>query len=163
MLSLFPLLGGEFLPKLEEGNIWARATMPLSVSLSRAASVAQEARRIFLSFPQVSMVLSQVSRPDDGTDATGFFNAEFMVDLKPPGQWPSRLNKTELIRRIDEKLRDALPGVSFGYSQYIEDNVDEALSGVKAANSIKVFGPDLHIDEDIAGRVMAVLQTVPGI
>jgi cobalt-zinc-cadmium resistance protein CzcA len=163
VLSLFPLLGGEFLPKLEEGNIWARATMPLSVSLNRATTVAQEARRIFLSFPEVSMVLSQVGRPDDGTDATGFFNAEFLVNLKPLDQWPAHLNKAELIRRIDEKFRDALPGVSFGYSQYIEDNVDEALSGVKAANSIKVFGPDLRTDEDLAGRVMAVLQTVPGI
>jgi cobalt-zinc-cadmium resistance protein CzcA len=163
VLCLFPLLGGEFLPKLEEGNIWARATMPLSVSLNRATTVAQQARRIFLSFPEVSMVLSQVGRPDDGTDATGFFNTEFLVDLKPPDQWPSRLNKAELVHQIDEKLRDALPGVSFGYSQYIEDNVDEALSGVKAANSIKVFGPDLRNDEDITGRVMAVLQTVPGI
>jgi heavy metal efflux system protein len=163
VLSLFPLLGGEFLPKLEEGNIWARATMPLSVSLNRATTVAQEARRIFLSFPEVSMVLSQVGRPDDGTDATGFFNAEFLVNLKPLDQWPAHLDKAELIRRIDEKFRDALPGVSFGYSQYIEDNVDEALSGVKAANSIKVFGPDLRTDEDLAGRVMAVLQTVPGI
>jgi cobalt-zinc-cadmium resistance protein CzcA len=163
VLSLFPLLGGEFLPKLEEGNIWARATMPLSVSLNRATTVAQEARSIFLSFPEVSMVLSQVGRPDDGTDATGFFNAEFLVNLKPLNQWPAHLNKVELIRQIDEKFREALPGVSFGYSQYIEDNVDEALSGVKAANSIKVFGPDLRIDEDLASRVMAVLQTVPGI
>jgi cobalt-zinc-cadmium resistance protein CzcA len=163
VLSLFRLLGVEFLPKLEEGNIWARATMPLSVSLNRATSGAQEARRIFLSFPEVSTVLSQVGRPDDGTDATGFFTAEFMVDLKPPDQWPSHLSKTELVYQIDQELRDALPGVSFGYSQYIEDNVDEALSGVKAANSIKVFGPDLGIDEDIAGRVMEVLQAVPGI
>ena len=163
VLSLFPLLGGEFLPKLEEGNIWVRATLPLSVSLNRATTVAQEARSIFLSFPEVSMVLSQVGRPDDGTDATGFFNAEFLVDLKPLDQWPEHLNKAELISQIDEKLRDALPGVSFGYSQYIEDNVDEALSGVKAANSIKVFGPDLRIDEDLAVRVMAVLQTVSGI
>src|SRR6266851_5580202 len=155
VLCLFPLLGGEFLPKLEEGNIWARATMPLSVSLNRATTVAQEARRIFLSFPEVSMVLSQVGRPDDGTDATGFFNAEFLVNLKPLDQWPAHLKKEELIRQIDEKFRDALPGVSFGYSQYIEDNVDEALSGVKAANSIKVFGPDLRADEDLASRVMA--------
>jgi cobalt-zinc-cadmium resistance protein CzcA len=163
VLSLFPLLGGEFLPKLEEGNIWARATMPLSVSLNRATTIAQEARRILLSFPEVSMVWSQVGRPDDGTDATGFFNAEFLVNLKPVEQWPARLDKAELVRRIHEKFREALPGVSFGYSQYIEDNVDEALSGVKAANSIKVFGPDLRIDEDLASRVMAVIQTVPGI
>jgi cobalt-zinc-cadmium resistance protein CzcA len=163
VLSLFPILGGEFLPKLEEGNIWARATMPLSVSLNRAATVAQEARGIFLSFPEVSMVLSQVGRPDDGTDATGFFNAEFLVNLKPLDRWPAHLNKPELIRQIDAKFRDALPGVSFGYSQYIEDNVDEALSGVKAANSIKVFGPDLRIDENLAVRLTAVLGTVPGI
>src|SRR5947209_3613571 len=86
-----------------------------------------------------------------------------MVELKSPDKWPPHLNKAELVRRMDQNLRDALPGVSFGYSQYIEDNVDEALSGVKAANSVKIFGPDLQIDEDIAGRVMAVLQTVPGI
>jgi cobalt-zinc-cadmium resistance protein CzcA len=163
VLSLFPLVGGEFLPKLEEGNIWARATMPLSVSLNRATRVAQEARNIFLSFPEVAMVLSQVGRPDDGTDATGFFNAEFLVNLKPLDQWPAHLTKAGLISQIDEKFRDTLPGVSFGYSQYIEDNVDEALSGVKAANSIKIFGPDLRIDEDLAGRVTTVLQTVPGI
>jgi cobalt-zinc-cadmium resistance protein CzcA len=163
VLSLFPRLGGEFLPKLEEGNIWARATMPLSVSLNRATTVAQEARLILLSFPEVSTVMSQVGRPDDGTDATGFFNAEFLIDLKPTDQWRPHLSKAELVRRMDEKLRDALPGVSFGYSQYIEDNIDEALSGVKAANSIKVFGLDLQTDEDIAGRVMAALQTVPGI
>jgi cobalt-zinc-cadmium resistance protein CzcA len=163
VLSVFPLLGGEFLPKLEEGNIWARATMPLSVSLNRATTVAQEVRRIVLSFPEVSAVMSQVGRPDDGTDATGFFNAEFLIDLKPPGQWRLHLTKEELVRRINGNLRDALPGVSFGYSQYIEDNVDEALSGVKAANSIKVFGPDLQTDEDIAGRLIVVLQTVPGI
>ena len=163
VLGLFPLLGGEFLPKLEEGNIWARATMPLSVSLNRATTIAQEVRQIFLSFPEVATAVSQVGRPDDGTDATGFFNAEFLVDLKSPERWPSDLSKVELVHRMDAKLRDALPGVSFGYSQYIEDNVDEALSGVKAANSIKVFGPDLHTDEDIASRVMTVLQTVPGI
>jgi cobalt-zinc-cadmium resistance protein CzcA len=162
-LSLFPLLGGEFLPKLEEGNIWARATMPLSVSLNRATTIAQEARRILLSFPEVSTVMSQVGRPDDGTDATGFFNAEFLIGLKPLDQWRPHLTKEELVRRIDGRLRDALPGVSLGYSQYIEDNIDEALSGVKAANSIKVFGPDLRTDEDIAGRVIAVLQSVPGI
>jgi cobalt-zinc-cadmium resistance protein CzcA len=162
-LSLFPLLGGEFLLKLEEGNIWARATMPLSVSLNRATTVAQEARRILLSFPEVSTVMSQVGRPDDGTDATGFFNAEFLIDLKPKDQWRPHLNKGELVGRIDKKLREELPGISFGYSQYIEDNIDEALSGVKAANSIKVFGPDLQADEDSAGRVMNVLQTVRGI
>jgi cobalt-zinc-cadmium resistance protein CzcA len=137
--------------------------MPLSVSLNRATTVAQEVRRIVLSFPEVSAVMSQVGRPDDGTDATGFFNAEFLIDLKPPGQWRPYLTKEELVRRINGKLRDALPGISFGYSQYIEDNVDEALSGVKAANSIKIFGPDLRTDEDIAGRLIAVLQTVPGI
>src|SRR5260370_3313763 len=106
--------------------------MPLSVSLNRATTVAQEARSIFLSFPEVSMVLSQVGRPDDGTDATGFFNAEFLVDLKPPDLGPPQLNKTELERRMDQQLRDARPRVSVGYSHYSKNNPREVLSRAKA-------------------------------
>src|SRR4029077_1400732 len=134
VLSLFPYLGGEFLPKLEEGNIWARATMPLSVSLEYGAQVAERARAVFRSFPEVGTVYSQLGRPDDGTDTTGFFNLEINADLKPASAWRPGLSKPELVRQIDARLRRDFPGVSWGYSQYIEDNVEEALSGVKGEN-----------------------------
>jgi heavy metal efflux system protein len=161
-LSLFPYLGGEFLPKLEEGNIWARATLPLTTSLSNADAVAGGVRRLFRSFPEVKTVVSQTGRPDDGSDTTGFFNIEFYVDLKPQDQWPRGLTKDGLVAQIDEKLRTQYPGVNFGYSQNIEDNVEEALSGVKGVNAIKVYGPDLAVDEQIANRIKEVVSAVPG-
>jgi heavy metal efflux system protein len=161
-LSLFPYLGGEFLPKLEEGNIWARATLPLTTSLSNADAVAGGVRRLFRSFPEVNTVVSQTGRPDDGSDTTGFFNIEFYVDLKPQDQWPRGLTKDGLVAQIDEKLRTQYPGVNFGYSQNIEDNVEEALSGVKGVNAIKVYGPDLAVDEQIANRIKEVVSAVPG-
>ena len=163
VLAMFPLLGGEFLPKLEEGNIWARATMPLTISLEHGAKITNEVRGIFLSFPEVSSVVSQFGRPDDGTDATGFFNSEFSVDLKPRDQWPKEITKPGLVKMIDDKLTRRFPGVSFDYSQNIEDNINEALSGVKGSNSIKVFGPDLDVDERIANEVKVALGKVPGI
>jgi cobalt-zinc-cadmium resistance protein CzcA len=163
VLAMFPLLGGEFLPKLEEGNIWARATMPLTISLEHGAKLTNEIRDVFLSFPEVDSVISQFGRPDDGIDATGFFNSEFSVDLKPRRLWPKELTKTNLVKLIDEKLTRRFPGVSFDYSQNIEDNIDEALSGVKGSNSVKVFGPDLGVDERIASEVKTVLDKVPGI
>ncbi len=162
-LSLFPYLGGEFLPKLEEGNIWARATMPLTTSLIHGNDITRGVRRVFLSFPEVTQVISQLGRPDDGTDATGFFNAEFMVELKPETQWPKGLTKTALVGQIDRKLSSQFPGVSFGYSQNIEDNVEEALSGVKGSNAVKVYGPDLAEDERIANAVSEVMSGVAGI
>lgn len=159
----FPRLGGEFLPKLEEGNIWARATLPLSSSLSYADDVARRAREVFRSFPEVTDVVSQVGRPDDGTDTTGFFNVEFNVDLKPQSEWPAGLTKTGLTQEMDELLRREFPEASFGYSQYIEDNVEEALSGVKGVNAIKIYGPDLTVDERIAEKIGEVIKSVPGI
>ncbi|MGO9452090.1 MAG: efflux RND transporter permease subunit [Candidatus Binataceae bacterium] len=163
VLAMFPLLGGEFLPKLEEGNIWARATMPLTISLQHSAGITNQIRAIFMRFPEVTSVVSQLGRPDDGTDATGFFNSEFSVDLKPKDQWPRGLTKVQLVRQMDEKLTRNFPGVNFGYSQNIEDNVDEALSGVKGSNSVKVFGPDLDEDERIANEIKAVMDSVAGI
>jgi len=163
VLALFSSLGGEFLPKLEEGNIWARATMPLSIALESGAEVAGQARAVFRSFPEVETVYSQLGRPDDGTDTTGFFNLEISADLKPLSAWRRGLTKAELVRQIDARLRHDFPGVSFGYSQYIEDNVEEALSGVKGENSVKVFGPDLATDEGIANAVAATLGHVPGV
>jgi heavy metal efflux system protein len=161
-LSLFPYLGGEFLPKLEEGNIWARATLPLTTSLSNADDVAQGVRRVFKSFPEVNTVVSQNGRPDDGTDTTGFFNIEFFVDLKPQDEWPRGLTKDKLIAQIDAKLGAQYSGINFGYSQNIEDNVEEALSGVKGVNAIKVYGPDLNVDEKVANEVKEVVSGVPG-
>jgi cobalt-zinc-cadmium resistance protein CzcA len=160
--SLFPRLGGEFIPKLEEGNIWARATMPITISLEHATELSNRMRRDFMSFPEVTTVVSQTGRPDDGTETTGFFNTEFSIDLKPQTQWPRGLTKTALVDQIDHKLRTDFPGVSFGYSQNIEDNVDEAMSGVKGTNSIKVFGPDLAVDERIASQIEEVASSVPG-
>ncbi len=163
VLSLFPRLGGEFLPKLEEGNIWARATMPLTISLDHGAGMVSQMRRSFMSFPEVTQVVSQLGRPDDGTETTGFFNAEFSVDLKPSSQWKPGLTKPELVSEMDARMRREFPGVSFGYSQNIEDNIDEALSGVKGTNSVKVFGGDLGEDERVANQAMEVMSGIPGI
>ena len=161
-LSQFNRLGGEFLPKLEEGNIWARATLPLTTSLANADDVAGGVRRVFQSFPEVTRVVSQTGRPDDGSDTTGFFNVEFSVDLKPADQWPRGLTKDRLVAQIADQLNARFPGVNFGFSQYIEDNVEEALSGVKGVNAIKVYGPDLGADEQIANQIKEVVGEVPG-
>jgi len=161
-LSQFNRLGGEFLPKLEEGNIWARATLPLTTSLSNADEVAGGLRRVFQSFPEVTNVVSQTGRPDDGSDTTGFFNIEFSVDLKPQEKWPRGLTKDELVSQIADQLKARFPGVNFGFSQNIEDNVEEALSGVKGVNAIKVYGPDLSLDEKVANEVKEVVSGVPG-
>jgi cobalt-zinc-cadmium resistance protein CzcA len=163
VLSRFSSLGGQFLPNLEEGNIWARATMPISISLEHGIRLANRIRRTFMSFPEVTTVVSQLGRPDDGTETTGFFNGEFSVDLKPADQWPDGLTKAELVSRVNAKLNQNFPGVSFGYSQNIEDNVNEAMSGVKGSNSVKVFSPDLAVDERIANQVTEIMSSVPGI
>src|ERR1700691_968455 len=164
VLSLFPLLGGQFLPKLEEGNIWAHATMPLTISLEHGAKLCNQMRSVFKSFPEVTTVVSQLGRPDDGTETAGFFNIEFSVDLKPDDQWPKGIDKPKLVTQIDNKLTQRFPGVSFSYSQNIEDNIDEAISGVKAGeNAIKVFGDDLATDERIANDIRETLDGVPGV
>jgi len=161
---LFPMLGGQFLPKLEEGNIWAHATMPLTISLEHGAKLCNHMRAIFKSYPEVQTVVSQLGRPDDGTETTGFFSIEFSVDLKPKAQWPEGMSKPKLIKLIDDKLTSTFPGVSFSYSQNIEDNIDEAVSGVKGGeNAIKVFGPDLATDERIANDVKESLGGVRGV
>src|SRR5271163_216854 len=163
-LSLFPRLGGEFLPKLEEGNIWAHAILPTTISLDHGAKLVNQMRNVFLSFPEVANVVSQLGRPDDGTETTSFFSIEFSVDLKPDGQWPKGLTKERLVNQIDDKLHQRFPGVSFSYSQNIEDNIDEALSGVKAgSNAVKVFGYDLDTDESLANRIAEILKTVRGV
>src|SRR5579863_6727270 len=160
VLSLFPLLGGEFLPKLEEGNIWAHATMPLTISLDHGASLCNRMRYILMGFPEVPNVLSQLERPDDATETTGFFSIEFSVELKSRKEWPLGVSKPKLGAQIDRKLQREFPGVSFGYSQNIQDNIDEALSGVKGTNSVKVFGHDLAADERIANQLVEVMGKV---
>ena len=156
-------LGLEFLPKLEEGNLWIRATMPTSISLDAGQSYVNKMRNIMKSYPEVVTVVSQHGRPDDGTDATGFFNAEFFVPLKPFDTWPAGLDKEKLVDAMTEQLNDEFPGVDFNFSQYIEDNVEEAASGVKGENSIKLFGGDLEVLEKTANKIKEVMSTVPGV
>jgi len=158
-----PSLGLEFLPKLEEGNLWIRATLPPSISLEEANSYVNRMRRIVKDFPETVTVISQNGRPDDGTDATGFFNAEFFVPLKPFETWPSGVDKEKLTQQVSAALEAQFPGVEFNFSQYIEDNVEEAASGVKGENSVKLFGNDLGALEKTASKVKQVMSTVPGI
>ena len=156
-------LGLEFLPKLEEGNLWIRATMPSTISLEAGNGYVNRMRAVIRSFPEVESVVSQHGRPDDGTDAAGFFNAEFFAPLKPVSQWPAGVNKDSLTVEILRKLENDFPGVEFNFSQYLQDNVAEAVSGVKGENSIKLFGNDLQAVSDTANKIKAVLATVPGI
>lgn len=156
-------LGLEFLPKLEEGNLWIRATMPPSISLEAGDGYVNRMRMLIKRFPEVETVVSQHGRPDDGTDATGFFNAEFFVPLKPFDTWPKGMDKEKLTVQMTAALQDRFPGVEFNFSQYIEDNVEEAASGVKGENSVKLFGNDLDTLEKTASRIEAVMKRVPGI
>ena len=156
-------LGLEFLPKLEEGNFWIRATMPMSVSLEESNSYVNRMRRVIRGFPEVQTAISQHGRPDDGTDATGFFNAEFFVPLEPFDQWPAGVDKDKLTTQLTQALESQFPGVEFNFSQYIQDNVEEAASGVKGENSVKLYGNDLATLESTALKIQNVLQTVPGI
>ena len=156
-------LGLEFLPHLEEGNLWIRATMPPTVSLEEAEPYVNKMRHIIGGYPEVVTVISQLGRPDDGTDTTGFFNAEFNVPLKPFGEWPAGMTKDKLTDELSAKLEADFPGVDFNFSQYIEDNVEEAASGIKGENAIKLFGNDLQAIQDTAYKIKDVLGTVPGI
>src|SRR5262249_13581843 len=156
-------LGLEFLPKLEEGNLWIRATMPASTSLSAGNDYVNRMRALIRSYPEVVKVISQQGRPDDGTDATGFFNAEFFVPLKPMHEWPLGITKEVLTKDMSEKLQAAFPGVEFNFSQYIEDNVEEAVSGVKGENSIKLFGSDLKELTETAEKIKDVMKKLPGV
>ncbi|MGL5168019.1 MAG: efflux RND transporter permease subunit [Afipia sp.] len=156
-------LGLEFLPHLEEGNLWIRATMPASVSLDAGNVAVNRMRGVLGSFPEVKTVVSQQGRTDDGLDSNGFFNAEFNVPLKPRSEWRSGLSKPELIDEVLGKLRAEFVGVEFNFSQYLQDNVQEAISGVKGENSLKLFGHDLTTLTDTAEKIRAVTSTVPGI
>jgi cobalt-zinc-cadmium resistance protein CzcA len=156
-------LGLEFLPKLEEGNMWIRATMPPSISLEASNAYVNDMRKLIQSYPEVQTIISQHGRPDDGTDTSGFFNAEFFVPLKPFDTWPAGVDKESLTQEMTDKLSQKFPGVEFNFSQYIEDNVAEAASGVKGENSIKIFGNDLATLERTADQIKRALETVPGI
>jgi len=156
-------LGLEFLPKLEEGNLWIRATMPTAISLSEGNVYVNKMRRIMATYPEVVTVVSQNGRPDDGTDATGFFNAEFFVPLKPFSTWPAGVDKNTLTGDMTQKLEAAFPGVDFNFSQYIEDNVEEAASGVKGENSVKLYGPDLEILAQTGEKIKNFMAAVPGV
>lgn len=158
----FNFLGTEFLPQLNEGSIYVRANLPLSVALDESVRLSNKMRRIFMSFPEVKQVMSQTGRPNDGTDPTGFYNVEFHVDLVPKDEWTRKINKNELIAEMQEKLK-IFSGINFNFSQPIMDNVEEAVSGVKGSIAVKVYGDELRSIEDKANIVYKVLKTVDGI
>jgi len=163
-LLLVPRIGGEFMPHLDEGALWVRATMPYTISFEEASGISPQIREILRSYPQVTEVGSELGRPDDGTDPTGFFNVEFYVGLKPykdPTWQGSIRTKEQLTESIRHKL-DAYPGIIFNFTQPAEDAVDEALTGLKSALAVKVYGPDLNVLQDAAVKIKEALQRVPG-
>jgi cobalt-zinc-cadmium resistance protein CzcA len=166
-LTLFLAFGGpigsEFLPHLDEGAMWVRGTLPPSTAYSGAASVVAKAREIFMQFPEVPITVCQLGRPDDGTDATGFFDTECFVDLKPRDQWRSAYpTKDDLINAMNLELKK-IPGVIWNFSQPISDNVEEMMSGVKGAMVVKLFGDDLKTLSKKAEQIKSVLATVRGV
>jgi cobalt-zinc-cadmium resistance protein CzcA len=162
-LLLVTRIGGEFMPKLDEGALWVRATMPYTISFEESSKIVPQIRAIIRSFPEVTVVASEHGRPDDGTDPTGFFNAEFYVGLKPYSAWTGKYHtKPELIAAIDKKLR-GFPGITFNYTQPAEDAVDEAETGLKSSLDAKIFGTDLNVLQDRGTQVKRVLDGVPGI
>ncbi|WP_239309168.1 efflux RND transporter permease subunit [Rhodanobacter sp. FDAARGOS 1247] len=162
-LLLIPRIGAEFMPHLDEGALWVRATMPYTISFDESAKITPQIRDILRSFPQVTTVASELGRPDDGTDSTGFFNVEFYVGLKPYSQWTGKYrNKAELTAAINQKLQ-SFPGITFNYTQPAEDAVDEAETGLKSALAVKVFGPDLDTLQARGKAIKHVLEQVRGI
>jgi cobalt-zinc-cadmium resistance protein CzcA len=175
---LFPLLGREFMPKLEEGNFWIRATLPTSINLDQSSKYVGRMRRILLGCPEdvsqpcdamtrkhkeITTVVTQLGRPDDGTDVSGFYNIEIFAPLKPFDEWEKGMTKEKLTDELAKELGEAFPGVVFNFSQMISDNVEEAISGVKGENSIKVIGPDLKENEKNAEAILEVMEQVPGV
>ena len=164
-LLLIPYIGGEFMPHLDEGALWVRATMPYTISFEEAAKFGPQIRNLLMSYPMVTEVGSELGRPDDGTDPTGFFNCEFYIGLKPykDSAWKQGPigSKDELIQDIQNKLA-SYPGVIFNYTQPAEDAVDEALTGLKSALAVKVYGPDLTVLQDKAIQIKKILEGIPG-
>ena len=163
-LAFGGMIGSEFLPHLDEGSIWARGTLSPSTGPTAGGQVMDRARLIFASFPEVTQVVSQVGRSDDGTDATGFFNTEYFVDLKPRDLWrPQFRGRKELLIESMDREVEKIPGVTWGFSQPIADNMEEAVSGVKGELAVKIFGSDLKDLEQKGEEIMAVMRTVPGV
>ncbi len=177
---LIPFLGREFMPELEEGNLWIRCTAELNQTLERNVENARVARKIIASYPEVELIVSQSGRPDDGTDTAGFYNTEYFVPLRSHKDWPLVVNnkgwwkshiygqkrarsKGELIDAMNKELEAKLPGAVWNFSQNIRDNVMEALYGVKGDNAVKIFGPDIDKLEELAAKVKMEMQKVRGI
>jgi len=163
LLAYSGAVGSEFLPHLDEGAIWARGTLPSSTGPTEGERVVRQARLIFAKFPEVTQVVSQLGRPDDGTDSTGFFNTEYFVDLKPHEQWRKQFrSKEELIGAMDREL-EKIPGVLWNFSQPIADNMEEAMSGVKGQLAVKLYGSDLKQLEQKADEIVSVMKNIPGV
>jgi cobalt-zinc-cadmium resistance protein CzcA len=176
---LVPFLGHEFMPELEEGNLWIRGTAPLNITLERQVEISKEARAIMATYPEVESIVAQLGRPEDGTDTGGFFNSEYFVPLRPEKDWPHLVEQTgwrrwifgatrartkdEIVTAMNAELGRKLPGIVWNFSQNIRDNVMEALSGVKGDNSLKIFGPDLEQLEVLATKAKNILHDIPGI
>src|SRR5579864_7216003 len=163
-LLLIPFIGGEFMPHLDEGALWVRATMPYTISFEEASKIAPQIRNILISYPQVTVVGSELGRPDDGTDPTGFFNVEFYVGLKPydDPSWKGNTDtKEKLIEAVNRRLI-AFPGIIFNYTQPAEDAVDEALTGLKSSLAVKIYGADLEVLQTKALEIKKTLESVPG-
>ncbi|MBI1745239.1 MAG: efflux RND transporter permease subunit [Acidobacteria bacterium] len=162
-LAFGGFVGSEFLPHLDEGAIWARGTLASSTGPSAAGHIVRQARLVFAGFPEVIQVVSQMGRPDDGTDATGFFNTEYFVDLKPHDQWRGEFRtKEDLIAAMDKELQK-IPGVLWNFSQPIADNMEEAVSGVKGQLAVKLIGADLKQLEAKAEEIAGAMRTIPGV
>jgi heavy metal efflux system protein len=156
-------LGSEFLPHLEEGNFWIRASMPITLSLEDGEAAARKMREILLRHPEVITVVSQHGRPDDGSDAAPFSNVELFAPLKPFDEWPRGLTKEKLTEQIQKEFDNELPGVVFNFSQYIQDNIEEGISGVKGSNSVKIVGPNLEVLTNLAQQVRDQMAQVRGV
>ena len=156
-------LGSEFLPHLEEGNFWIRASMPITLSLEDGEAATRKMREILLRHPQVITVVSQHGRPDDGSDAAPFSNVELFAPLKSFDDWPRGLTKDKLTDQIQAEFNNELPGVIFNFSQYIEDNIEEGISGVKGVNSVKIIGPNLETLTNLAEQVRDQMSQVRGV
>jgi heavy metal efflux system protein len=162
-LALIPTIGAEFMPKLDEGALWVRSTMPYTISFEESSRIVPQIRAILRSFPQVTVVADEHGRPDDGTDPTGFFNAEFYVGLKPYDEWTGPIRtKAQLIDSVDKRL-SGFTGITFNYTQPAEDAVNEAETGLKSSLDVKVFGADLELLEKKGTEIKQVIQAVPGI
>ena len=160
---LLPRIGTEFLPALEEGNLWIRATMPTTISLEAGIDKVARMRQILGTHPEVLTVVSQHGRPDDGSDASGFYNVELFVPLKPFDDWRSGYTKEMLVADLQREFRTEFAGIEFNFSQYIQDNIEEGLSGVKGANSAKIIGPDLATLEKLSEQVLHEMAQVRGV